>query len=303
MALNLLSDKKEAADTAATKTSSALSSVAFRIPVPERPSPVVAEKKVPLPVAEKKVAPVVKKQQASVSSQASGQQTKKEEKGFTPLEVSPPPKADPKGQRGGLLLTGYTKPEALRKGFGVNILGAAAKQDREPPSLALLVIAVAGAFLGATLVLGVWLMLITQEEGRMSARAQTEKMTLAALSRTMEDTTAERKSATERLGTIETARALLSRHIYWTRFFLFLEAVTLPDVYYTNLAVDPAGNIRLAAIGRNFSAVARQLLAFEESADVETIHMTKAAAEISESIPGVQFDLALTVKPEFLFNK
>lgn len=286
MALNLLSDKKEVADPAATKTSGAPSSVAFRVPIEDNPASVVVEKKSSSPViVEKKVPPVIKKENVS-----------------TPLAIAHPqsPSSPPKAKA--KPLTGYTTPEALRSGgFGVNILGAAAQQDSEPPSLALLVIAVAGAFLGTALVLGVWLMLITEEEGRMSASVQAEKMTLAALSRTMEDATAERKSATERLGTIETARALFSRHIYWTRFFRFLEAVTLPDVYYTNLAVDPAGNIRLTAIGRNFSAVARQLLAFEESADVETIRTTKAAAEISESMPGVQFDLALTVKPELLF--
>lgn len=293
MALNLLSDAKDVADTAATKKSAAPSSVAFRLPAIEQSSPVVAKKKAPS---------AVKKQQVPASSEASERRTKKEEKGFTPLEAALP-KAALQTPRGALPLTGYTKPEALDEGFGVNILGAITEHDQMPPSLALLVIAVVGAVLGTALVLGVWFMLMTEEEGRVHAAVQAEKMTLAAFSRTMEETRGERKSAEERLGTIETARALLSRHIYWTRFFRFLEAVTLPDVYYTNLAVDPAGNIRLAAIGRNFSAVARQLLAFEESADVETIRTTKAAAEISGLVPGVQFDLALAVKPELLFNR
>lgn len=255
MALNLLSDEKDVADTAAAKKSAALSSVAFRAPPLDHPSSVIAEKKEP---------------------RAQERKLKKEE-------------------------SSYTTPEALSGGFGVNILGAAAEQGDTTASFALFIMTILGASLGTALVLGVWFMLTTEEEERVAAAVAAEQMTLAATKRTMQETQVERKSAEERLATIETARALLSRHIYWTHFFRFLESETLPDVYYTNLAVDPAGNIRLAAVGRNFSAVARQLLAFEGAEDVETIRTTKAAAEISGSTPGVQFDLALTVKPGLLF--
>ncbi|MDO8582289.1 MAG: hypothetical protein Q7S16_05465 [bacterium] len=288
MTLNLLSNEKDIADTAATKKSGAPSPVAFRIPASENPLPIA---KTTLgvgstPSVYTPAPPIVKKQN--------------EGKGFTPLEAGRP-KAAVAVPSAGRLLTGFTKPEVLHEGFGVNILGSTTEHEAKIPSLAIMIMTMIGAFLGTVLVLGVWLMLMNEEEGRVAASVQTEKMTLAALKRTMEEMKEERKNVTETLGTIETARALLTRHIYWTQFFHFLEAVTLPDVYYTNLAVDPAGNIRLAAIGRNFSAVARQLLAFEGSDDVETIRTTKAAAEISASVPGVQFDLALTVKPKLLF--
>lgn len=272
MALNLLSDEKETADAAAAKKSDAPAPVAFRPPVPEQTENVSVAKRDSSPSA-----PPVKKQPTSPSA----------------LKASPRPMKKGVG--------GFTKPEALTPGFGVNILGATTEGASHPPSFAFFMITIVGAFLGTAIIFGAWFIFLSGEEERVVAALDSGQTALATVKRAMAETQAERKSAEERLGTIETARALLAHHIYWTRFFHFLEAVTIPDIYYTNLAVDPTGSIRLAAVGRDFSAVARQLLAFEESPDVETARTTKAAAEMSGSVPGVQFDLALTVKPELLF--
>ncbi|MBI4281674.1 hypothetical protein HY625_02500 [Candidatus Uhrbacteria bacterium] len=194
----------------------------------------------------------------------------------------------------------YTQPEAVPAGFGVNILGGS-DTYAPPRSLITFFILFAVVFFGGALMIGGWWAVLNNETSRIVNETTTLTTAIGELRTGAAKSIATRTEIEARLQDIEMAKSLLTRHIHWTRFFQFLETVTIPDAYYRSLAVDPGGTIRLAAIGRDFAAVARQLLALQESEDVETVHMAKAASEIVGDAPGVQFDLELKVKPALLY--
>lgn len=194
----------------------------------------------------------------------------------------------------------FTEPEAVAGGFGVNILGGSSAYAM-PRSLLTFFILFAAVLCGGALMIGGWWAVLNNEKARIAHETTTLNAAIGELRAGAAKSIATRKEIEARLQDIEMAKALLARHMHWTRFFQFLETVTIPDAYYRSLAVDPGGTIRLAAIGRDFAAVARQLLALQESEDVETVHMAKAASEIVGDAPGVQFDLELKVKSSLLY--
>lgn len=99
---------------------------------------------------------------------------------------------------------------------------------------------------------------------------------------------------------LKTIESLLANHIHWTNFFDFLEKNTIADVYYLHLAASEDGGIILAARGKDYQSVARQLLAFMKATDfVEEVAINSATAiERAGSFEGVNFDVTLKLKPE-----
>ncbi|MFA6512302.1 MAG: hypothetical protein WCV86_04235 [Patescibacteria group bacterium] len=65
---------------------------------------------------------------------------------------------------------------------------------------------------------------------------------------------------------LDLAEALLNQHVYWTKFFALLEKYTIDDVYFSgSLLLSEPGTFTLSGIGRDYTSVVRQLLAFRQA--------------------------------------
>ncbi len=97
-------------------------------------------------------------------------------------------------------------------------------------------------------------------------------------------------------------RDLLNRHIYWTEFFSKLEHYTMSDVFYTNFSMAGQDQLVISAIARDYSAVAVQLVAFQQATDfVTSVRIESASAQPVEAnqaaIAGVDFTINMEFVP------
>lgn len=92
---------------------------------------------------------------------------------------------------------------------------------------------------------------------------------------------------------------LFQNHVYWTKFLALLEKYTVPDVYYGDFSAEVDNKIILNAVGRDLTAVARQLVAFSNAPEfVKEVNISN----ISGGKGGVTFQINLTLVDR-LFNK
>jgi hypothetical protein len=61
---------------------------------------------------------------------------------------------------------------------------------------------------------------------------------------------------------------LLSKHVYWSNFFSFLEKNTLPNVFYQDFSGDTSGEYLLKARTDSFDSMAKQIKVFRRAAEV-----------------------------------
>jgi hypothetical protein len=107
---------------------------------------------------------------------------------------------------------------------------------------------------------------------------------------------------------------LLDRHIYWTRFFSFLEENTLPEVYYSNdFSGNTDGSYSLSAVTDNYSSIAEQVALF--NARDEVIKAQVASGDLSVEVASqdeagsrvertetVSFTLSLEINPSVFYR-
>lgn len=107
----------------------------------------------------------------------------------------------------------------------------------------------------------------------------------------------DQERAAENLHTLTLqVQQLLTTHIYWTKFFAGLEKYTVDSVYYRSMSADRAGRLTLAATGKDFRSVARQLVAFEQATDfIKTVSVTSAAVRTSGTTQVVDFSATITL--------
>lgn len=102
-----------------------------------------------------------------------------------------------------------------------------------------------------------------------------------------------------------TMQQLLGAHRYWTRVFDALQKVTIDEVYYTSFVSASDGSLELAAHGRDYESVARQLVAFQQATDViASVSITGASVVISEGteeVGEVVFGVSVRLRPEVFF--
>lgn len=109
---------------------------------------------------------------------------------------------------------------------------------------------------------------------------------------------------------VEDISKILDQHIYWTAFFSFLEANTLPEVKYQNLSGDVAGVFTLSATAPNYETIAKQIALFQNSDLISDVSVSSATAALNpstedanSSMAGVKFNISLTVKPDVFYKK
>lgn len=93
---------------------------------------------------------------------------------------------------------------------------------------------------------------------------------------------------------------LLDKHFYLTKFFSIIEKTTIDNVYYSSIAVSGNGKVSLSAQAKDYSSVARQFLALQETKEIEDVKITGAGGKQGE----INFEIELIFKEEaFLKNQ
>lgn len=96
-------------------------------------------------------------------------------------------------------------------------------------------------------------------------------------------------------------------HIYWTKFFDWLEKNTLNSVTYSGgFTGDVSGDYTLSATAKTFSDISWQVKAFKDSPLVESIGVDSGTSGISDPKATstdslVSFSMKLKVKPQIFF--
>jgi len=94
------------------------------------------------------------------------------------------------------------------------------------------------------------------------------------------------------------AQKVLSRHIYWTKFFKLLETYTIPRVSFQGFSANTSGSIHLKAQALDLPAVGRQIIVFQEAEDfIDKV----GASNIIVRENGVTFNLDLSLKPDVFY--
>lgn len=95
-------------------------------------------------------------------------------------------------------------------------------------------------------------------------------------------------------------KSLLDKHVYWGKFFNYLEAYTLPAVDYNDLVAEENGKITLSAIADDYTQLALQLKVFQGATDfVKKVEINSGS--LTGAKPGqVGFQVNLELSDAFL---
>ncbi|MBI4599703.1 hypothetical protein HY732_02155 [Candidatus Uhrbacteria bacterium] len=95
-------------------------------------------------------------------------------------------------------------------------------------------------------------------------------------------------------------KSLLDEHTTVLPFFNALEKNTLPEVFYSTLALADDGTVALAASTTSYTNVGRQLLAFQESKGfITSVQFSGIASSLDQQgdVIGVDFNVTLQIDP------
>ena len=115
------------------------------------------------------------------------------------------------------------------------------------------------------------------------------------------------KSALEMQKYLGIIQQLLDNHLYWTKFFTFLEKYTISDVYYANFSMAGTEKLVISAVGKDYESVAKQLVNFQKAPDfIKNVSINNASAVINYEkgkYEGVDFNIDLEFMPEIFLKK
>ncbi len=103
----------------------------------------------------------------------------------------------------------------------------------------------------------------------------------------------------------EAADKLIKKHIYWTKFFGFLEKYTNNDVYYTSFSMAGQDKLVISAVGKDYQSVAKQLVSFQKAGDfIKNVRIDAASADIVDEAGNYQvnFNINLEFQPAVFFE-
>lgn len=194
------------------------------------------------------------------------------------IQTTPPPPMPPKHGKPSEAAGEAEEPPA--GGFDVNLLPEELVGQYEPRKKLINLGITSG--LTVVAVAAIYVIMIVYQSSIVS-RTETVRTEANTINQQISQLQETRTAALALKDKVEAIAERLDQHIYWTTFFAQLEKYTVPDVYYSNVfAGDINGQLTLEATGRDFSSVARQLLAFQQADDfVETV-VINSASRVSE---------------------
>lgn len=102
---------------------------------------------------------------------------------------------------------------------------------------------------------------------------------------------------------LEKTESLLNHHIYWNKFFKFLEDHTLSSVYFSGFSGGLEGQYSLSAQARDIEAIEAQVDKLLQSEFVRDVWVEKASLGATEEGSSVSFTLNISLKtPQVFIN-
>jgi len=100
---------------------------------------------------------------------------------------------------------------------------------------------------------------------------------------------------------IEVSKAIIERHVYWTKVFQILEGLTTKDVYYKSIAANVNGTITLTAVANSYTSVAKQYLVYQQATDkIDQVKITGAQGSTEDGEVG--FNVILQLQPSVFYS-
>ncbi len=95
------------------------------------------------------------------------------------------------------------------------------------------------------------------------------------------------------------AARVLDAHAHWTEVLKLLEERALPDVQFGSLAGAETGTLGFELIARDYTTLAKQIVAFRQDARVKKATVGTASADVGENglLKGVRATMTLTIDP------
>lgn len=95
------------------------------------------------------------------------------------------------------------------------------------------------------------------------------------------------------------ASQLLANHIYWSKFFRWLEKNTLDTVEYSGFSGDLSGEYSLSATAKSYAEVSWQVKAFLDDPLVKNVSASAAAmsGKDDKTLANVSFPISLEINP------
>ncbi len=96
------------------------------------------------------------------------------------------------------------------------------------------------------------------------------------------------------------AENVLKAHTHWTRLLALIEQLAEPQVQFVNLSGAESGSITSELIAKDYTTLARQLVALRQDPRVSKASIGTASSEVTAEglIKGVRATLNMTVRPE-----
>lgn len=140
-------------------------------------------------------------------------------------------------------------------------------------------------------------------QARVTSQAQSNQAQIQQVEQRLSQLSAKQREAVAFHKSTLGAMNLLSRHLYWTKFFRLLEQYTLETVSFHGITADRSGRVTLSASAKSFRAVAEQLIVFEGADDfVQTVSITSASAQEGQAGQTVEFSASLTLVDDVFYR-
>ncbi len=101
------------------------------------------------------------------------------------------------------------------------------------------------------------------------------------------------------------AARVLDAHAHWTEVLKLLEERALPDVQFGSLAGAETGTLSFEIIARDYTTLAKQIVAFRQDPRVKSVTVGTASADADENglLKGVHSTMSILIDPSiFRFN-
>lgn len=200
----------------------------------------------------------------------------------------------------------FTFAPKKKRAVGVNLITSEAQKEATRTvirkNIILLVVSFLMALILALLVYGGVMLYGSQESGKVAVVRQQ----LDAVEQDITQLEKENRALLGFQNKLTAVKTLLDGHASFLPFFEALEKNTLPDVTYDTLALRADGSVSLSAATTNYTMLARQLLAFEQSEHfVTNANFSSIAASLDQlgAIIGIRFSIALSLDPTLLRPK
>lgn len=95
------------------------------------------------------------------------------------------------------------------------------------------------------------------------------------------------------------AARVLDAHAHWTEVLNLLEERALPDVQFGSMAGAETGTLGFEVIARDYTTLAKQIVAFRQDPRVKKVVVGTASAELGENnlLTGVRASMSLEIDP------